>query len=66
MAFGLAHTSGSQISPPVWSRPRIVKMKLSSPPTLLNPRKTQVGIEMTSPGWPISPAVDRSRPQRNT
>ena len=52
-------TSGSQISPPVWSRPRIVKMKLSSPPTLLKPAEDPRGHRDDVAGMADQLAVDR-------
>ena len=55
---------GCQMMPPVSSPPSAVKIQPSSDPLLVKPRKIQVGIDTTSPGWPTTSPSRPSAPQR--
>ena len=57
-------TDGPQMMPPVTSWPSTVSSRPSSGPSLVKPRKIQLGTEMMSPSWlTYSPCLP-STPQR--
>jgi hypothetical protein len=65
-AAAVSRMLGCQMMPPVSSPPRAVKIQPSSVPTLLNPRKIQVGTLTTSPAVPMISPSRPSAPQRNS